>query len=97
MGEKQVEPEIGNLRRAVKAGLDDVEWANEELRRLRTEREELLERQERIAPRPEPMRVNLSLVEECRRAFTEVFWSWNARGEAAICPRVREEDRGGPG
>jgi hypothetical protein len=69
----RVERETENLRKAIKAGLDDVGWANAELRRLKAEREELLARQERLAPRPEPMRVDLSLVEECRTAFAEVF------------------------
>ena len=69
----RVGKETENLRKAIKAGLEDVGWANAELRRLKAEREELLARQERLAPRPEPMRVDLSLVEECRRAFAEVF------------------------
>lgn len=69
----RVDQETENLHKAIKAGLDDVSWANMELRRLKTEREELRERQDRIAPRPEPVRADLSLVEECRRAFAEVF------------------------
>jgi hypothetical protein len=69
----RVEKETENLRKAIKAGLDDVTWANTELRRLKAERDELLARQERLAPRPEPMRVDPSLVEECRKAFAEVF------------------------
>jgi hypothetical protein len=69
----RVDQETENLRKAIKAGLDDVSWANMELRRLKGERDELLARQERLAPRPEPMRVGVSLVEECRRAFAEVF------------------------
>ena len=69
----RVEKETENLRKAIKAGLEDVGWANAELRRLKAEREALLERQERAAPRAEPMRMDLSLVEECRRAFAEVF------------------------
>ena len=69
----RVEKETENLRKAIKAGLDDVSWANAELRRLKAEREGLLARQERIAPRPEHMRVDLSLVEECRKAFAEAF------------------------
>ena len=69
----RVDQETANLRKAIKAGLDDVSWANMELRRLKAEREGLLDRQEKLAPRPEPVRVDLCLVEECRRAFVEVF------------------------
>jgi len=69
----RVEQETENLRKAIRGGLDDVSWANTELRRLKAERAALLERQGQLAPRPEPMRVDLSLVEECRKAFAEVF------------------------
>lgn len=71
----RVEEETENVRKAIKAGLDDVEWANAELRRLKEEREELLARQEKSGPRPETMRVDLSLLDECRKAFAEVFSS----------------------
>jgi hypothetical protein len=64
-----IEQETENLRKALKAGPDDVSWANAELRRLWAEGEELSARQDRLAPRPEPMRIDTSLVEECRTAF----------------------------
>jgi len=69
----RVEQETGNLRTAIKAGLDDLAWANAELHRLKAEREALLARQERTVRRPAPMRVDLSLVEHCRKAFAQVL------------------------
>ncbi len=69
----RVEQETEHLRAAIKAGLDDMEWANAELRRLKAEREDLASRQEQTAARPEPMRVDASTVEECRGAFGEVL------------------------
>lgn len=34
----RVDQELDNLRKAIRGGLDDIEWANGELRRLKTER-----------------------------------------------------------
>ena len=71
----KVDQETENVRKAIKSGLEDVGWANAELRRLKTEHNKLLERQGRIPPRPGPMRVDRSLVEDCRKAFTKVLAS----------------------
>ncbi len=69
----RVENETENLRNAVKAGLDDIDWASAELDYLKAERADLLARQEEAAPKPKVMRVDASLVERCREAFGEVF------------------------
>ncbi len=69
----RVEEELANLRQAIKGGLDDLEWANAELGRLKARREELLSRQGRIGEEPEIPRFDLAQVEECRRRFAEVF------------------------
>ena len=65
--------QMENLRQAIKDGWNDIQWANEELTRLDTERSRLLERLQELAPSPKPALVDLSLVEECRKAFAEVF------------------------
>ena len=69
----RVDRKIKNLRKALKAGLDDVGWANAELRRLNTECAKLLEQQAKISPRQGPMRVDRSMVDQLRKSFTEVF------------------------
>ena len=69
----KVGQETENLRAAIKAGLDDIGWANAELRRLKAQREQLVSQQEQAAARPEPKRVDLAFVEECKGAFGEVF------------------------
>ena len=48
----KVDEELGNIRQAIKAGLDDLEWANSELTRLKAQREELPARQERVGVEP---------------------------------------------
>lgn len=93
----RVEEETENLRKAIKAGLDDVGWANAELRRLRAEREELLSRRERTAARPELTRVDMSLVEESKRAFGDVFANGapkEKRPSAAAGPTANTRLRG---
>ena len=69
----KVEEELANLRQAIKGGLDDLEWANAELARLKARREQLLARQGRLGAEPEVPRFDLAQVEECRRRFAEVF------------------------
>jgi len=69
----KVEEELANIRRAVKAGLDDLEWANSELARLKARREELLAHQAKVGEEPDVARFDLTQVEECRRRFAEVF------------------------
>jgi len=69
----KVEEELANIRRAVKGGLDDLEWANSELARLKAQRDDLLTRQARVGTEPEVPRFDLTQVEECRRRFAEVF------------------------
>ena len=69
----KVEEELANIRQAIKGGLDDLEWANAELARLKTQREGLLARQDQVGVEPEVPRFDLAEVEECRRRFAEVF------------------------
>ena len=69
----KVDEELGHLRQAIKGGLNDLEWANAELVRLKARREELLARQGMLGPEPEVPRFDLTQVEECRRRFAEVF------------------------
>ena len=52
---------------AIRDGLDDVVWANEELHNLKAEKEELLSRQVAVAQRSEPIRVDKSMVKNSRR------------------------------
>jgi hypothetical protein len=68
-----VEEEIGNIRQAIRAGLDDLEWANAELSRLKARREELLARQRMLGAEPKVPCFDLTQVEECRQRFAEVF------------------------
>ena len=68
-----IEQETTNIREAIRKGLDDVAWANEELRRLRAEREGLLARQATVGAEPEVPEFDMTHVEECRQAFAEVF------------------------
>ncbi|MFH1865321.1 MAG: recombinase family protein, partial [Candidatus Eisenbacteria bacterium] len=68
-----VEQETENLRSAIKAGFQDIAWANSELARLKTDRDELLERKARIATYREPAHIDTGFVEQCREAFREVF------------------------
>ena len=69
----KVEQELANLRRAVKAGLDDVDWANEELGRLKTEQAELAARQDDLRAEPETLEMDVAQVNAYRERFAEVF------------------------
>ena len=69
----KIEEEIGNIRQAIKGGLDDMEWANTELGRLKAKREGLLARQEAFGMEPTVPQFDLTQVEECRRRFAEAF------------------------
>ena len=69
----KADEELGNIRQAIKGGLNDLESANSELARLKARREELLTRQGRMGEEPEAPRFDLAQVEECRRRFAEVF------------------------
>jgi len=69
----KVNEEIKNIRCAVKAGLDDLDWANQELRRLKREQEDLQVRQRALGTEPEVPQVDLALVADYQRRFTEVF------------------------
>ena len=69
----RVAKEKENVRQAIREGLDDVDWANEELRRLKAEKEELLTRQALVAQRPEPIRVDKTMVRRYQKAFAEVI------------------------
>ena len=69
----KVEEELANLRQAIKGGLDDLEWANAELARLKARQGELRARQESVGAEPEAPQFDLAQVEECRRRFAEVF------------------------
>ncbi|MFH1866155.1 MAG: recombinase family protein, partial [Candidatus Eisenbacteria bacterium] len=69
----RVEHEVENLRNAIKAGLQDIAWANSELARLDGERRELLERRGRIEAHNRPTRIEPGLVERCSETFSEVF------------------------
>ena len=69
----KVEEELCNIRQAIKGGLDDLEWANSELARLKARREELLAHQAKVGEEPDVARFDLTQVEECRRRFAEVF------------------------
>ncbi|MFH1688783.1 MAG: recombinase family protein [Candidatus Eisenbacteria bacterium] len=69
----RVEQETENLRSAIKAGLQDIAWANDELARLKICRDELLERRGRMEAHSQPTRIDPDLVEHCRQAFGDVF------------------------
>lgn len=69
----KAEEELGNIRQAIKKGLDDMEWANAETARLKARQEELLARQAAAGEEPGVPRFDLTQVEECRRRFAQVF------------------------
>ena len=69
----KVNEELNNIRCAVKAGLDDLDGANQELRRLKREQEDLQVRQRALGTEPEVPQVDLALVADYQRRFTEVF------------------------
>ena len=75
-----IDTEIENVRCAIKAGLDDVEWANSELRRLKAEKSDLQTRLSRISDSSAPKQVDLGTVEHLRKAFSDVF-SYGTRTE----------------
>jgi hypothetical protein len=64
---------VGNIRQAIRRGLDDAEWANAELGRLRVEREQLLARQKTVGAEPEVLQFDLAAVEKCHQRFAQVF------------------------
>lgn len=70
-----VEQEIDNLRKAVKAGLDDIEWANAELNRLRERGEQLRQQSRKKEVKQEVFLVDRTLIEEHLTMFTEVLAS----------------------
>jgi predicted RNase H-like nuclease (RuvC/YqgF family) len=80
----KVDAEIANLRRAIKGGFDDLEWANEEMRRLKAQREELLGRQAGLKAEPQVPEFDLTQVEECRRRFSQVFAEGTNEGKSAF-------------
>jgi len=69
----RVEQETENLRTAIKAGFQDIAWANNELARLKTDKDELLERKGRMAVHREPAHIDLGFVEQCRKALRQVL------------------------
>ena len=80
----KVDAEIANLRRAIKGGFDDLEWANNETRRLKAQREELLGRQAGLKAEPQVPEFDLTQVEECRRRFSQVFAEGTNEGKSAF-------------
>ena len=68
-----IESEIANVRKAIKNGLEDVAWANEEIRNLNRRREELQTRQTEISLKPEPSKIDKTLVERCKKDFAKVL------------------------
>ena len=69
----RVEEEIANIRQAIKAGLDDLEWANTEVQRLKHQRESLLASQQSIGVEPKAPQLDLTEVAEYQRRFSEVL------------------------
>jgi len=69
----KIDEEMNNVRNAVKAGYDDLEWANAELRRLRVDREEIVERQRQLETERALPTVTRAVIEEYRRQFVETF------------------------
>ncbi len=69
----RVDQEIANIRQAIKSGLQDMEWANEELRRLKVEKDDLAERQRSLEVEPRVPEVDMTRLEEYRRRFAEVL------------------------
>ncbi len=69
----KVDEEISHIRQAVKAGLDDLEWANSELSRLKARRTELLARQEVVGGEPAVPQFDLTQVEVFRQRFIQAF------------------------
>jgi CRP/FNR family cyclic AMP-dependent transcriptional regulator len=70
---ERVERELANLRQLLKRGLDDVEWANSELRQLKEEREALLAQQQQIGTAPRVPEIDAVQVEQYRRRALAVF------------------------
>ncbi|MBN1435016.1 recombinase zinc beta ribbon domain-containing protein [Candidatus Fermentibacterales bacterium] len=69
----RMDKETANIRRAVKDGLDDLEWANSELHRLRAERKQMEARRSRTEKQPEPPALSLKDVENYMQSFSEVL------------------------
>lgn len=70
---RKVTLEMENVRKAIKAGLDDVDWANSELRELKARREELEARQKDLAVQPVPRILDHAVVEEYLKTFERTF------------------------
>ena len=69
----RVEQELANLRSAIKAGLNDTDWANKELHRMKVQQSELFKRQESIGAGPEAPEMDLAQLEGYREQFAEVI------------------------
>ena len=67
-----VAEELNNVRRAVKAGLDDLDWANEELCRLKQEQMDLQIRVQALVTVPPVPQMNGAQIEEYRHRFSEI-------------------------
>ena len=70
---ERIAKETEYVRTAIRNGLDDVVWANMELRSLKEEEKELLNQLALVAQRPEPIRVDKSMVKKYQKAFAEVI------------------------
>ena len=70
---RKVTLEMENVRNAVKAGLDDVDWANSELRVLKARKEELEAKQKEFPALHEPKVLDHAVVEEYLKTFERTF------------------------
>jgi NAD(P)-dependent dehydrogenase (short-subunit alcohol dehydrogenase family) len=70
---ERVRAQIENVRRAVKDGLDDIAWANAELRKLKLEEEALLRRQQQAGVTAAAQQLTPAQVEAYRREFATIL------------------------
>ena len=72
---KKLDDEMANVRKAVLGGLDDIEWANQELRRLREASEALVARKVFLEERTASVKVDISTVKFMLSSFSNIIKS----------------------
>ncbi len=70
---EKVVKELENLRNAIKGGLKDIQWANEEYVRLSSLKNDLQLQKNSLGVKPKTVQVNKSMVEKCRKAFKKIL------------------------
>ncbi len=71
----EIDKQLENVRKAIKGGLDDIPWANGEIRRLTAEREEVAIRQASLGEEIRIPQLDLAQVEDYRRRFAQIIAS----------------------